>query len=112
MSDSFINRTSPAAIAGRVAEQRLRGLWTDTDGFILPYVTILLVVIIGMSVLAVDGARYVSLQTQLQNGADQLALAAAAELNGQTDAITRADAALTTTLASFQQRHYSAQVRT
>jgi Flp pilus assembly protein TadG len=87
----------------RVVEQRLRGLWTDTDGIILPYVSVLLIVIIGMSALAVDGARYVSLQTQLQNGADQLALAAAAELNGKTDSITRANAALTTTLASFQQ---------
>ena len=81
----------------------LRGLWTDTDGIILPYVTVLLVVIVGMSALALDGARYVSLQTQLQNGADQLALAAAAELNGQPGAIDRANAAITTTLASFQQ---------
>jgi Flp pilus assembly protein TadG len=133
MSDSFINRTSRVAISGRVGEQRhrvlhapfgkaeaitrvsdlfkpimfrtlsLRGLWTDTDGFILPYVTVLLIVIVGMSALALDGARYVSLQTQLQNGADQLALAAAAELNAQPDAIDRANAALTTTLASFQQ---------
>lgn len=99
MSDRF----SRVAIAGRVAEQRLRGLWTDTDGIILPYVTVLLIVIIGMSALAVDGARYVSLQTQLQNGADQLALAAAAELNGKTDSIRRANAALFTTLDSFKQ---------
>jgi len=133
MLDSFINRTSRVATSGRVAEQRhrvlhapfdkaeaitrvsdlfkpnmfrtlsLRGLWTDTDGFILPYVTVLLIVIVGMSALALDGARYVSLQTQLQSGADQLALAAAAELNAQPDAIDRANAALTTTLASFQQ---------
>jgi len=81
-----------------------QGLWTDTDGFILPYVTILLVVIIGVSALAVDGARFVSLESQLQHGADQLALAAAAELDTKPDAITRADNALTTTLASFRTR--------
>jgi Flp pilus assembly protein TadG len=81
----------------------LNALWNDTDGIILPYVTILLVVIVGVSVLALDGGRYLSLQTQLQNGADQLALAASAELNGAPDSITRADAALATTLASFPQ---------
>src|SRR2546430_14692273 len=45
-----------------------RGLWADTDGVILPYVTIMLVVIVGVSVLALDGARVASLQTQLQAG--------------------------------------------
>jgi Flp pilus assembly protein TadG len=68
----------------------LNALWNDTDGIILPYVTILLVVIVGVSVLALDGGRYLSLQTQLQNGADQLAIAASAELNGAPDSITRA----------------------
>lgn len=57
---------------------------------ILPYVTVMLVVIIGVSVLALDGARYMSLQTQLQNGADALALAAAAELDRTPTAIGRA----------------------
>ena len=56
-------------------------IWDDTDGIILPYVTLLLVVIVGLSVLALDGSRYMSLQTQLQNGADALALAGAAELD-------------------------------
>ena len=41
----------------------------------------MLVVIIGVFVLALDGVRYMSLQTQLQNGADALALAGAAELD-------------------------------
>jgi len=72
-----------------------KAIWHDTDGFILPYVTILLVVFVGLSVLALDGARYISLQTQLQNGADEIALAAAAELDGSPSAITRADNALT-----------------
>jgi hypothetical protein len=50
----------------------------------------MLVVIVGTSVLALDGARYMSLQTQLQNGADALALAGAAELDRLPNAITRA----------------------
>ena len=45
----------------------------DTRGVILPYVTIMLVIVVGVAVLALDGARFMSLQTQLQNGADALA---------------------------------------
>jgi hypothetical protein len=50
----------------------------------------MLVVIIGFSVLALDGARFMSLQTQLQNGADALALAGAAELDRLPTSINRA----------------------
>jgi Flp pilus assembly protein TadG len=71
-----------------------RALWDDTSGVILPYVTIMLVVIVGLSVLALDGARLMSLQTQLQNGADALALAGAAELDRLPDAETRARTAI------------------
>ena len=70
--------------------QSIKAFWDDTDGVILPYVTVMLVVIIGVSVLALDGARFMSLQTQLQNGADALALAAAAELDRMPTAIERA----------------------
>ena len=71
-----------------------RALWDDTSGVILPYVTVMLVVIVGLSVLALDGARLMSLQTQLQNGADALALAGAAELDRLPDAETRARTAI------------------
>ena len=65
---------------GNIAEFA-KALGDDTRGMILPYVTVMLVVIVGVAVLALDGARYMSLQTQLQNGADALALAGAAELD-------------------------------
>jgi hypothetical protein len=65
-------------------------LWSDTEGLVLPYVTMMLVVIVGISVLALDGARYMSLQTELQNRADALALAGAAELDRLPDAEIRA----------------------
>jgi Flp pilus assembly protein TadG len=74
--------------------QFVRAFWDDTSGVILPYVTIMLVVIVGLSVLALDGARLMSLQTQLQNGADALALAGAAELDRLPDAETRARTAI------------------
>jgi Flp pilus assembly protein TadG len=75
-------------------KQRPAQFWNDTSGSILPYVTLMLVVIMGVSVLALEGARFTGLNTQLQNGADALALAGAAELNGLPDAITRADTAI------------------
>ena len=72
----------------------IKAFWADTDGVILPYVTVMLVVIIGVSVLALDGARFMYLQTQLQNGADALAFAAAAELDRMPTAIERASNAI------------------
>src|SRR3984885_15746646 len=81
------------AFLGRVTAAKTRSIkafWGDTDGVILPYVTMMLVVIAGVSVVALDGSRYMSLQTQLQNGADALALAGAAELDRTPTAIERA----------------------
>jgi Flp pilus assembly protein TadG len=74
--------------------------WRDTSGIILPYVTLMLVAIVGMAVLAIDGARFMSLQTQLQNGADALALAGAAELDRLPDAEDRAVHAIRSLLAN------------
>jgi Flp pilus assembly protein TadG len=71
-----------------------RQFWSDGDGVILPYVAIMLGVIIGLSALALDGGRLMSVQTQLQNGADALALAGAAELDRRPDSIIRARAAI------------------
>src|SRR5262245_36811017 len=71
-------------------------LWHDTSGVMLPYVTGLLVIIVGVSLLALDGAgRAFSLQTQLQNIADAAALAGAAELNRAPGARDRATNAIT-----------------
>jgi hypothetical protein len=87
-----------SAALGRVTAAQIsrliKAFWGDTDGVILPYVTMMLVVIVGVSVLALDGSRYMSLQTQLQNGADALALAGAAELDRTPTAIERATKAV------------------
>src|ERR1700730_4885075 len=50
----------------------------------------MLVIVVGVALLALDGARFMSLQTQLQNGADALALAGAAELDRLPDSEMRA----------------------
>ncbi|MEE8084984.1 MAG: pilus assembly protein TadG-related protein, partial [Alphaproteobacteria bacterium] len=57
-------------------------------------------VLIGFGALVVDLGRLFTLQTELQNAADVAALAGAAELDGQSDAITRARAAATTALVT------------
>src|SRR6516164_5051786 len=85
--------TAANMVAAKIA-QSIKAFWGDTGGVILPYVTVMLVVIIGVSVLALDGSRYMSLQTQLQNGADALALAGAAELDRTPTAIERATKAI------------------
>lgn len=64
--------------------------WRDEDGIVLPYVTIMLIAIIGLSGLALDASRFRSLKTQMQAGADALALAGARELDGSSGAIGRA----------------------
>jgi Flp pilus assembly protein TadG len=73
---------------------RARDLYNDCDGVILPYLALLLSVVLGLSALALDGSRLMSVQTQLQNGADALALAGAAELDRRPDSIVRAQAAI------------------
>src|SRR5580704_14909766 len=69
----------------------------DTNGIMLPYVTIMFPAIIGFSLLAVDAARYVSLQIQIQAAADALALAGARELDKESGAQARAISAMANT---------------
>src|SRR5467141_1261182 len=93
----MISAVTPMPENPRMTEKIARvakTFWSDTAGIILPYVTLMLVAIVGMAVLALDGARYMSLQTQLQNGADALALAGAAELDRLPDSEARARTAI------------------
>jgi hypothetical protein len=69
-------------------------LWRDTDGLMVPYVAVMLPVLVGFALLALDGSRRMSLQTQMQAAADGLALAGARELNKQTGAEARAISAM------------------
>src|SRR5262245_39146439 len=98
-TDRRISATAVSTVAAKIA-QSIKAFWGDTDGVILPYVTVMLVVIVGVSVLALDGSRYMSLQTQLQNGADALALAGAAELDRTPTAIARAIHAINRLIAN------------
>lgn len=74
----------------------LRKFWNDQRGVALLLVTITLPAIIGFSLLAIDMSRANNLHNDLQKGADAFSIAAAAELDGKSGSITRADHALAT----------------
>jgi hypothetical protein len=71
-------------------------------GAILVMMAILVVVLIGIAALALDVGRLFVQRTELQNAADAAALAAAAELDGESDAQTRAKAAARQLLSADQ----------
>ena len=72
----------------------------DRRGAVLIYVSLLLPVLVGLSLLAVDASRLYNLHSTLQKAAEALALAGAAELDRKPDAITRADAAIANMVAN------------
>src|SRR5689334_17606031 len=74
--------------------QRASAFWRDTDGLMAPYVAVMLPVLVGFALLALDASRRMSLQTQMQAAADSLALAGARELNKQAGAESRAISAM------------------
>jgi Flp pilus assembly protein TadG len=82
-----------------------RALWRDESGAILVYVTVGMAVFLGFAALIIDGGRIFVLHSQLQDAADAAALAGAAELNGQSDAITRAQSAINNTGALVTQNY-------
>ena len=65
----------------------------NDGGAVAPTVALSLFALIGAGGIAFDYARLASLDTELQNAADQAALAAATQLDKQTGAIARATAA-------------------
>ena len=75
----------------RVLKPSLRA---DDSGIALIYVTIALPVIIGFALLAIDVGRFSALNSSLQHGADSLAIAGAAELDGSPTSITRSEDAM------------------
>jgi hypothetical protein len=79
-----------------------RRLARDERGAALVYVSIALTVFMGFAALVIDGSRLFTLDTEMQSAADALALAGAAELDGNSDAITRATAAMDNLVANYE----------
>ena len=71
-----------------------RRLARDESGAALIYVSIALTVFMGFAALVIDGSRLFAVDTEMQSAADAIALAGAAELDGNADAQDRADAAM------------------
>ena len=75
---------------------RLQRFGRDQGGGMAAPLALALPVLFGFAMLAIDGSRYFNLQTSVQAGADALALAGAAELDGRPDAFARANRAIAT----------------
>ena len=73
--------------------RRAGSIWRNDEGAVAPTVALALIALLGVGGIAFDYAHVASLDTELQQAADQAALAAATQLDGQTDAIARATAA-------------------
>jgi uncharacterized membrane protein len=80
----------------------LRRLADDTQGGILAFSVVLLLFVLGTGGLILDFGRVWNSQSELQAFADHAALVAAGELDGNPDAITRANAALTQLISDRQ----------
>jgi Flp pilus assembly protein TadG len=71
----------------------MRAFAKAEDGAVLVFFGILFAVMLGMIALAFDAGRMAATQSELQSFADNVALAAAGELDGENGAIARATAA-------------------
>ena len=71
----------------------------DDRGNVSPLYALVLMVLIALAGVGFDYGRLVAMQSELQNAADQAALAAASQLDGHDDAMVRARNAATTTFA-------------
>lgn len=77
-----------------------RGIWTDQSAAVAPTVALSMVGLIAMGGIAFDFAHLATLDTELQQAADQAALAGAGQLDRQTGACSRAAAAASAMLAN------------
>jgi hypothetical protein len=77
----------------RAMVPRMGAFARSEDGTVLVLWALFLAVAFGFLALSFDLGRVASTQSDMQSFADQVALAAAGELDGRTDAITRATAA-------------------
>ncbi len=80
--------------------RRLRNLWQNADGAVAPTVALSLIGLIAVGGIAFDYARLVNMDSELQNAADQAALAAATQLDGEANACSRAALAASTLIAN------------
>jgi Flp pilus assembly protein TadG len=83
-------------------KHQIKRIWHDESGGILVLWMVCLTLVLGIVAMSFDVGRIASTQTELQSFADNVALAAAGELDGNNDAITRATAAAANMIADSQ----------
>jgi Flp pilus assembly protein TadG len=84
-----------------MAVRTSRALLSCTSGAVAPTVALALVGLIAAGGLAFDYSRLVGMHSELQNAADQAALAAASQLDGKADATKRAANAAANLVANY-----------
>ena len=78
----------------------IRTFWTEDRAAISPLYAVGILALVGVSGVGFDYGRLMALDSELQNAADQAALAAATQLDGGDDAMTRARDAATNAFAA------------
>ena len=78
----------------------MRRLASDSRGAVAPTVALSLVALLATGGIAFDYARLATMDSELQNAADQAALAGASQLDGQSGSLSRAAAAARSLLAN------------
>lgn len=76
-------------------------IWHEQRAAVAPIVGLSLFALVGVAGIAFDYARMATMDTELQNAADQAALAAATQLDGGTGACSRASAAAVTFVSNL-----------
>ena len=74
----------------------------DVSGGVMIWAAVGAPVMVSGAALAVDVSRIYNLEQQMQSAADSVARAAAAELDGKSDSLTRANRALTTLVSNSE----------
>lgn len=82
--------------------RHLATLREDSNGAILVFWAVSIAVVLGIVAMSFDIGRIAATQSELQSYADNVALAAAGELDGKNDAITRATSAATNLFTDTQ----------
>lgn len=91
-------------IHGLINRLRRTSFWSDERGSALIYVTVISAALFGFVALAIDFSTSYTTHTQARAAAEAAALAAASQLDGNSDSITRAtNAAQATPLVSNNQ---------
>lgn len=83
-----------------MVRRRIRSFRQDERGAIAATYALALFGLMAIAVVGFDYGRLMAMDTELQSAADQAALAAATQLNGQTDAMNLAQQAATTAFAT------------